>query len=69
MIRDLLFRPMFNSVDTFTAIICCGLMFAGYFMASIPVALAGALISHSVRLIIAKEDAKFGRYLPRRGRR
>ena len=42
MMRNLLFRPMFNPVDMLTTTAACGLMLSGHWLASVPVMLLGA---------------------------
>jgi hypothetical protein len=41
MIRDLLFRPMLSTVDTFTTMIAAVLMLDGHWLASLPVVALG----------------------------
>jgi len=55
--RDLAFRPMFSLADMLSATLTGALMLSGHWLASIPVAIVGALVAHYGRRWLLMQPA------------
>jgi len=53
----MIFRPMFSLADMLSAILTGALMLSGHWLASIPVAIVGAVVAHYGRRWLLKQPA------------